>query len=136
MSENGAVVTHTASPGAPRLLHEPVEQAVDKALADRGVASVRGRVLVAIDGLPLHRSSATGLLRTIVRRSGVDRTVNPHLIRASVITYGLEDGLSIREAQWLAGHEDPRTTSRHYDLGHQKHDRHPVHVLSARLTAA
>lgn len=108
-----------------------VAMAIDDAAGDR----TEGPVLVSIDGYKLHRSSATGLLNTIVRRAGVQKHVNPHLIRASVITSHLDGGGDIREGQRLADHEDPRTTSRHYDLSKSNHDTHPVHIVSARLTA-
>lgn len=109
----------------------PVLMALDAAAGGRD----QGPVIVSRDGHPLTRSGATALLHTIVKRTSISRQVNPHLIRGSVITDGLEDGLSLREAQWLAGHSDPRVTSRHYDLGKLNHARNPVHVVSARLTA-
>ena len=103
--------------------------AIDAAAGDR----TSGPVLVSIDGYPLHRSSATGLLNTIVRRTRIDRPVNPHLIRASVVTDHLDYGGDIREGQRLAGHEDPRTTSRHYDLSKSNLATHPSHIVNARL---
>ena len=106
-----------------------VAMAVDDAAGDR----TEGPVLVSIDGYKLHRSSATGLLNTIVRRSGVQKHVNPHLIRASVITSHLDGGGDIREGQRLADHEDPRTTSRHYDLSKANLATHPSHIVNARL---
>lgn len=108
----------------------PAQLAFDDAAGER----TEGFILTTRDGGPLHRSSAAGLLRTMTKRAGIDRPVNPHLIRASIITLMLDDGMSIRDAQWMAGHEDPRTTTKHYDLGRLNHDRHPVHMLSARLT--
>lgn len=109
----------------------PVLMALDAAADDR----TQGPVIASQTGAQLTRSGATSLLHTIVKRTSITRTVHPHLIRGSVITDGLEDGLSLREAQWLAGHSDPRVTSRHYDLGKLNHARNPVHVVSARLTA-
>lgn len=108
----------------------PMLLAFDDATGER----TTGPILTKLDGTPLHRTSAAGLLRVVVKRAGIPRPVNPHLVRASVITWILEEG-TVREAQWLAGHADPRTTSRHYDLGRHNHDRHPIHVQSARLTA-
>lgn len=105
--------------------------AIDAAAGDRR----EGPVLVSIDGYPLHRSSATGLLNTIVRHTRIDRPVNPHLIRASVITDHLDYGGDIREGQRLAGHADPRTTSRHYDLSKSNLATHPSHIVNARLWA-
>lgn len=47
VTENGAVL---AAGATNRLLHPPVDDAVDKALADRGIGSSRGQVLVALNG--------------------------------------------------------------------------------------
>ena len=47
VAENGAVM-HTAS--GTRLLATPIDETVDKALADRGVPSARGQVLLSIAG--------------------------------------------------------------------------------------
>lgn len=108
-----------------------VAMAIDDAAGDR----TDGPVLTTLAGKKMERSTATGLLNTIVRHAGVTKHVNPHLIRASVITSHLDGGGDIREGQRLADHEDPRTTSRHYDLSKTNHDTHPVHIVSARLTA-
>lgn len=108
-----------------------VQMAIDEASAGRR----EGPVITTLAGMKMERSTATGLLNTIVRHAGVTKPVNPHLIRASVITMHLDTGGDIREGQRLADHEDPRTTSKHYDLSKTNHDTHPVHVVSARLTA-
>ena len=111
---------------------KPIPVAVLMALDDAAAGRTEGPLLVAIDGQPLHRSSATGLLNTVVRRAGIGKTVNPHWIRSSVITDALEHGATLRDAQHLAGHLDPRTTAI-YDLGEYNHDNNPVHVQAARL---
>lgn len=107
-------------------------QAIDAAAGGRRA----GPVLTTRDGRPMVRNTAVGLLRTVVRHSGLTRHVNPHLIRASSITFLVKGDGGIYEGQRLGRHEDPRTTSRHYDLSTSDHDTHPVHILSARLTAA
>ncbi|NUO57292.1 MAG: tyrosine-type recombinase/integrase [Hamadaea sp.] len=113
----------------------PLPVALLLALQDAAGDRTQGPLLTTRDGRRLHRSTAAGLVRTIAKRAGITRPINPHLIRASLITSQLDDGMTIRDAQWLAGHADPRTTSRHYDLGMSNHDKHPVHIVSARLTA-
>lgn len=113
----------------------PMPAVVAMAIDDAAGARTSGPVLTTLDGRKMERAAATGLLNTIVRHSEVKRHVNPHLIRASVITSHLDGGGDIREGQRLADHEDPRTTSRHYDLSKTNHDTHPVHIVSARLTA-
>lgn len=107
-----------------------VTLAIDDAAGDR----TSGPVIAKRDGSPIGRGGATGLVNTIVRHAKLEHAVNPHLLRASVITVHLDSGGDIREAQRLADHEDPRTTSRHYDLSKRNHDTHPVHIVSARLT--
>lgn len=113
----------------------PMPAVVAMAVDDAAGGRREGPVLTTLDGRKMERSTATGLVNTIVRHSGVTKPVNPHLIRASVITVHLDGGGDIREAQRLADHEDPRTTSRHYDLSKSNHDTHPSHIVSARLTA-
>lgn len=106
-----------------------VLMALEAAAGDR----THGPVIACRDGRPLSRPGATGLVHTIVRHSAISRPVNPHLIRGSIITDTIErEGL--REGQRLADHEDPRTTSRSYDLSKDNFDTHPVHLVSARLT--
>lgn len=112
----------------------PLPIAIQLALDDAAGGRTSGPVIVTRDGRPIGRGGATGLVNTIVRHTRIDKPVNPHLIRASVITVLLDAGGDIREAQYLAGHLDPRTTSRHYDLSKRNHDLHPVHINSARLT--
>lgn len=106
-----------------------VQLAIDAAAGDR----TSGPVLTRVDGGPLTRGGATGLVQTIVKRAGIARQVNPHLVRGSVVTDTVERE-GIREGQRLADHEDPRTTSRHYDLSKKNHDTHPSHIVSARFT--
>jgi len=112
----------------------PLPIAVIMALDDAAGDRTSGPVVARADGGELSRSGGAGLVRTIVRHAGISRPVNPHLLRSSSITVLLDSGGDIREAQRLADHEDPRTTSRHYDLGKRNHDTHPVHIASARLT--
>ena len=132
--ERGHPVLRVVRKGGKRVTL-PLPIAVLLALQDAAGDRTSGPLLTTRDGRRLHRSTAAGLVRTVAHRAGLERRINPHLLRASLITLALDEGMSIRDAQWLAGHADPRTTSRHYDLGMTNHDRHPVHVMSARLTA-
>lgn len=133
--ERGHPVLHVTRKGNKHVTL-PLPVSVLLALQDAAGDRPAGEpLLTTMDGRRLHRSTATGLVVTIRKRAGIHRNVNPHLLRASLITTALDEGMSIRDAQWLAGHADPRTTSRHYDLGMTNHDRHPVHIMAARLTA-
>lgn len=95
-----------------------------------------GPMIPRRDGGQLSRSAATGLVETVNRRAakrGLKRHVNPHLLRKMAVTEALEMNMSIRDVQEFARHADPRTTSRHYDLGRANDYRHPVHQVAARL---
>lgn len=95
-----------------------------------------GPMIPARDGGQLSRHGAAGLVRTVNRRAaeqGLKRYINPHLLRKAAITEALEMNMSIRDVQEFARHADPRTTSRHYDLGHSNTYKHPIHQIAGRL---
>lgn len=68
------------------------------AMEDAAGERASGPVITTRAGGSLSRSGAAGLVQTITRRAGIDRHVNPHLIRSSVITHALDEGMSIRDA--------------------------------------
>lgn len=125
------VLTYKRKGGTWRTIPLPVAvlMAMETAAGDR----TSGLLVTRLDGGKLSRPGAAGLVRTVARHAGIKRPINPHLLRGSAITETV-DREGIREGQRLAGHEDPRTTSRHYDLSKNNHDTHPAHLLSARLT--
>ena len=83
VTENGAVL-HTASRERP--LCQPVDLAVDKALADRGVGFRRGRVLVAVDG----EDAATAL--DVITELGLDYQVVRNRAAAMILPAGVTKG--------------------------------------------
>ena len=132
-TERGHRVLHFTRKGG-RTATVPIPVAVLLALDDAAAGRTTGPLLTTRDGRPLNRHTATGVFETVVRRAKLGRPCNPHLIRASVITDAFEQGLPGRDVQRLAGHLDPRTTAI-YDLGAHNHDKHPSHIMAARLTA-
>jgi len=111
----------------------PIPNPVMRALEAAAEASPSEFLIPTRSGAQLTRSGGAGLVDTVVRRAKLDKPVNPHLLRASVITQAFDAGLPGRDVQHLARHEDPRTTGI-YDLGLNNHDRHAVHTLAARLS--
>lgn len=110
----------------------PILHALEAARGDRET----GPLIAARNGARLSRGGATGLVATVNRRAetqGMKRKINPHLLRKSAITEAFEMGMSIRDTQTFARHADPRTTTKHYDLGRANHYRHPGHQIAARL---
>lgn len=95
-----------------------------------------GPLIPRRDGGPLTRHGATGLIETVNRRAeknGLKRHINPHLLRKASITAAFNANMSVRDIQEFARHADPRTTSKHYDLGRDNDYRHPGHQVAAML---
>ena len=90
------------------------------------------------DGSPLFRPaknprtgdlakaiSAEGIrviLRKYRKRSGVSKRISPHSLRHTTITNALDNGATLRDVSYFAGHEDPKTTTR-YDRNRGNLDR-------------
>lgn len=80
------------------------------------------------------RKAAALAVTRICRSAGIDVPLTPHGLRHSFITAGLDMGISMRDMQLAARHEDPRTTAA-YDRARDNLDRHAVHVISAKLAS-
>jgi phosphoglycolate phosphatase (TIGR01487 family) len=96
VTENGGVL-HTRT--STRQLAEPVDPAVDKALADRGVVARRGRVLVAVDGgdvgTVVQVLTALGLDCQVVHNRAAAMILPAGVTKGSGLTYALDElGLS------------------------------------------
>jgi hydroxymethylpyrimidine pyrophosphatase-like HAD family hydrolase len=96
VTENGAVMRTAAGE---RQLHEPVDPLVDKALADRGVSTQRGQVLVALDGRDVAAASEViaelGLDYQVVHNRGAAMILPPGVTKGSGLLSALDQlGLS------------------------------------------
>jgi site-specific recombinase XerD len=130
--EQGIRVLHFTGKGnKPASIPIPYQSlaAFDAAIDGR----THGQLLTTLDGQPLSRFAASGLVETVNKRAGLSVHMNPHYLRALAITQGKEGGMTLDEMQRLARHEDPRTTQRHYDLSQENYGSHPVHLVGARL---
>jgi integrase/recombinase XerD len=86
-------------------------------------------------GRRLTEQSVRTLLRACASRAGVDGPVRPHLLRHSVATLLLEEGVDIRHIQHLLGHSSIATTQiyTHVNARNQREvlaARHPRRRLS------
>ena len=84
------------------------------------------------DTARLTRSDVYGMVKTINNRLGPDRHLHPHLFRKAAITLGLDSGISLRDMQDFARHEDPRVT-RIYDINPNRDATDPAHLIAAKL---
>lgn len=110
----------------------PVVQDAISALAE-AEGRTTGPVFVGQDGERLSRHGVTRALTRLGRRAGLERTLTPHMLRATAITLALDAGASLRDVQDLARHADPRTTRR-YDRNRGALDRHASYTLAALIS--
>jgi site-specific recombinase XerD len=93
-----------------------------------------GPLLLSNDGGRLDRFDAARIVRRLARAAGIGKVISPHSLRHTAVTLALDAGVSLRDAQDLAGHSDPRTTRR-YDRARGSLDRHATYRLASYLSA-
>jgi hydroxymethylpyrimidine pyrophosphatase-like HAD family hydrolase len=135
VAENGAVLSRPH----PHLLHEPVDVAVDRALADLGISADRGQVLVAIDGR--NATTATeviaglGLDYQVVHNRGAAMILPAETTKGTGLLAGLSTlGLGPRNAVAVGDAENDLTLLRMAELGVAVANAIPSLVEHADLT--
>ncbi len=94
---------------------------------------VDGPLFMTSTGHRLDRPAVWRKVRQLGQRAGLPQTrLSPHSMRATAITLLLDAGVSLRDVQDFARHEDPRTT-RGYDRARGNLDRAGTYALSAFL---
>ena len=78
---------------------------------------------------PLRTLDVYRLVKRRLRDAGLPDGFTPHSFRVATITDLLEHGLALEDAQYLAGHADPRTT-RLYDRRQKQVTRNTVERIS------
>jgi integrase/recombinase XerD len=93
-------------------------------------AKTRSELFLSKRGTAISRKTFWVNIRAAAARAGLDRTVNPHLVRHTFATHLLAHGADLRAIQEMLGHADIATTQiytaveRHRLVtGHAKH--HP-----------
>lgn len=127
-------LTLTVKGGTKRRVPIPpmVGTSIDAMLAARGNPT-EGPLFLTTRGLPLYELWTWRLLRKLAGTAGIEAAdnISPHSLRHTAITDYLDAGGTLRDAQDLAGHKDPRTTRR-YDRGRNSLDRHGSYLLASR----
>jgi integrase/recombinase XerD len=59
------------------------------------------------------RHDAARIVKRLVKRAGMDKTISPHSLRHSFITAALDAGVPLRDVQQAASYSDQRTTMRY-----------------------
>jgi site-specific recombinase XerD len=82
-----------------------------------------------LTGNPLTADDIGRMLKRRLRDAGLPLRFSPHAFRVMVLTDILSQGISLADAQFLAGHSDPRTTQL-YDRRQQRVTRNIVERIS------
>ncbi|TAJ49662.1 MAG: integrase [Herbiconiux sp.] len=115
-----------------------VQRAMDAAAGGResGPLLLRSRNHTArLGSTPMSRRAAAIAIKRMVRACGIDANITPHSLRRSYITNGFAAGVSLRDMQSGARHQDPRQTMG-YDMTVQDFDSHPNYAVSGFIAPA
>lgn len=94
-------------------------------------------LILAADGGRLDRHQVRRILVRCARRAGLADPggVHPHVLRATYVTVGEEAGISLRDLQQGADHQDPRTTESYIKRG-RRLDQAPTYRLANHVLGA
>lgn len=71
----------------------------------------QGYLFVSYNGTPFIRNRMKDVMKRSAQLAGIDRPVTAMILRHSIATHLLENGMGIRYIQEFLGHEDMRTTT-------------------------
>lgn len=81
--------------------------------------------------VPLSTNTIAQIIKRRAKQAGITKRITPHSLRHTAITLALDGGATIRQAQYLAGHADPKTTMR-YDRNRENLDDHGSDYIRIR----
>jgi site-specific recombinase XerD len=127
--KGGRVSVEALSPGT--------RHALDRLLQQPGHADPEAPLIADPEGNPLSRHGVARITHRLGRAVGItargEPPLNPHELRHSFITLGLDAGASLRDMQRAAAHADPRTTA-DYDRRRKALDTHPSYLVERYLS--
>jgi site-specific recombinase XerD len=111
--------------------------ALDSLLRQRPDQGREAPLIIDVRGNPLSRHGVARVTHRLGRIAGIGTAegppLNPHELRHSFITLGLDAGASLRDMQRAAAHADPRTTA-DYDRRRKALDTHPSYLVERYLS--
>ena len=101
------------------------------AMIDGDQENTEAPLVLANDGERLNRHQVIRILARLQRAAGIDTKITPHVLRATMVTEALDDGVPLWIVQDAAGHSDSRTT-RAYQRRSAALEKSPTYALAAR----
>lgn len=80
------------------------------ALQDNLKENGKGNFFAGSNGKPVHRATFFRNIKNLAKKTGLRKSVSPHMLRHSFATHMLEGGADLRVVQELLGHSDISTT--------------------------
>lgn len=97
-------------PISPRAIHEISLYLDDRCHIDIKAGSEHFLFLSIRRGRPISRVMVFDIVKDLVSKAGITKTVSPHTFRHSFATHLLEGGANLRAIQCMLGHEKISTT--------------------------
>jgi integrase/recombinase XerD len=91
----------------------------------RSIAGRTGK----LTSLPVRNVDVCRMVKRRLKNAGLPVNLSPHSFRVATLTDLLKQGVTLEDAQYLAGHADPRTT-RLYDRRQRQVTRNTVEKIS------
>ena len=122
------VMRFTGKGGKPATLPLTIQmqRLIDAAAGER----TSGTVVLTKRGGAQNRRGAYGRMKILVKRAGLPAGLHPHSCRHAAVSGAITAGATLRDAQIMARHSDPRQTAK-YDHSKADFDRSAVHMLGA-----
>jgi integrase len=73
-----------------------------------------GFVFHTASGLPYNAHNVRNAFKVVLRKAGLEHSIRVHDLRGTALSHMAMAGVPINVAQELAGHSDPRITSKYY----------------------
>jgi site-specific recombinase XerD len=95
-------------------ISQPTVEAIEAYRSIRPKPVKKDRLFLTWDGYPLSGNAIQSILARIGEKADLDERLGPHRLRHTFATLSLKFGSNMEYLKLILGHDDVRTTSKHY----------------------